>query len=615
MLDCRHHRLDYGDLLKPPEGYLLDRGVAATYSVDLKTLLSIPVALVYAQTLEDGDLEGERFQLLEAIKQTSNKVKVYHQKGQLHVPQAFNWLYTYMEDVLAPVLLDNAFSVFHPKVWVLRYLLEQTGEVCYRVIVLSRNLTFDRNWDVAVFLEGKKADQKFDRNQPLAEFLHWLCDREPFDGSDRFIFDLEQVNFRIPEGFEDYAFHPIGIPEYEQNPVVHQQADQTLAMSPFLHEKALRILQNNTDKAFHLFSESNELERLPVEYLEQCSAYCLSDLIVDGERLNIAEEGNRDVQEQHLHGKLYLFQKGGDATWFIGSANVTQAALSRNVEFLLELKGDSTKTRIRTLLKELVGPQEGSGPFVPFEPARGGQDDLEKRRRQAAIRRFEHALLSADIRGRVVPSENTNNFDLYVNFDLGNLPDQRGLTVTVQSFHTDSASHKISPGKVEEVCFANISEVNLSRFLHVRIEENGQLCHAFLLRIQISGLPPTRMENIFKKIIDSQDKFFQYLRFLLADEITKEDLLASTEDAIGEEQKPGKNQEYLDPDGWHLDIPIYEQLLVAASRYPRKLIEIDGVIRHLQADDEDNSVIPEPFLHFWEIFRSVIPIDEEKSHA
>jgi len=54
MLDFRNDRLDYGRLLIPPEGYRLDRAIAATYSLDLNTLLSIPVALFYSQTCVFG---------------------------------------------------------------------------------------------------------------------------------------------------------------------------------------------------------------------------------------------------------------------------------------------------------------------------------------------------------------------------------------------------------------------------------------------------------------------------------------------------------------------------------------------------------------------------------
>ena len=47
MLDFKKHRLDYGAMLVPPSGYRLAKAVAATYTLDLNTLLSIPVALFF----------------------------------------------------------------------------------------------------------------------------------------------------------------------------------------------------------------------------------------------------------------------------------------------------------------------------------------------------------------------------------------------------------------------------------------------------------------------------------------------------------------------------------------------------------------------------------------
>jgi len=66
MLDFKKNRLDYGTLLMPPEGYELTHAVATTYSLDLYTLLAIPVALFYSKVL-DGSFGENRFDVLESI--------------------------------------------------------------------------------------------------------------------------------------------------------------------------------------------------------------------------------------------------------------------------------------------------------------------------------------------------------------------------------------------------------------------------------------------------------------------------------------------------------------------------------------------------------------------
>jgi len=65
-----------------------------------------------------------------------------------HVPGACIY------DVQAP----DADGVFHPKVWALRFIAGD-GAIGYRVLCLSRNLTFDRCWDTVVTLDGELTDR------------------------------------------------------------------------------------------------------------------------------------------------------------------------------------------------------------------------------------------------------------------------------------------------------------------------------------------------------------------------------------------------------------------------------------------------------------------------
>ena len=610
MLDCKRNRLDYGELLRPPSGFRLNRAVATTYSADLGTLLSIPIALVYAQTLE-GDVTGTRFQLLEAIKQFSRQVKIYHQKGQLHVPSRLNWLHAHLEDALVEILPDDAFTAFHPKLWVIRYTPsdeESNAPAHYRVIVLSRNLTFDRSWDVAACLDGVPGKKLQKTNRPLIDFIRWLDKQSPIPELEEMLDELGRVEFATPHPFESHAFHPMGVGGYTEHAITSRKSQDTLVLSPFLHKDALKRLRSNTERQFSLFSERRELEKLPTDLLGRMENHHLLDLIVDGERLSNAEEGASDVQQQNLHAKLFLFETKEETSWFLGSANATLAAVEKNVEFILEMRGKAPATRIRPRLKELTGDEDGAGPFVSFDPDAGGKDNAEERKKQEQTRRFEYALLNSNIHGRVEPAENGKNFDLHLTLELERVPSHPGLVLTVKPLNTSQSlkPHRLHPGQTVTCTFANLSEVELSRFLHFRIEStDGELQHEFLLRIDIDDLPQDRLENILRKIIDSSDKFFDYLRFLLADEINKEDLLAAVSEGVPPSSSPEISE------GWHFHLPIYEQLLVVASRSPRKLAEVDEIIRHLTTGDSE-TVIPETFLSFWEAFRSLIPAPQPK---
>ena len=240
MLNVKKDRLDYGDMLIPPPGYRLAKAVAATYTLDLNTLLSIPVALFFSQTLE-GNFEAERVQLLEAIQRCPDVLRVYHQKGKVHVPKKHNRLYGLLEPCVVGILPESAYTSFHPKVWVLRY-EQDDAPVKYRTIILTRNLTYDRSWDIAVHLDGEVTEQRQSKTQPLAAFVKYLTKHERFDGDRKFIADLRKVKFETPPGFNNnFRFHPIGIGGHE-NPLPNQEGSKAICISPFVHDEAIQTL-------------------------------------------------------------------------------------------------------------------------------------------------------------------------------------------------------------------------------------------------------------------------------------------------------------------------------------------------------------------------------------
>lgn len=607
MLDYKRNRLDYGEMLIPPQGYRLAKAIAATYSLDLNTLLSIPIALFYAQTLE-GTGEGERIQLLEAIQRCPDVLRIYHQKGRIHVPRNQNRLYGLLEDCVVGVLPKSADSSFHPKVWILRYEAD-SGPVRYRLIVLSRNLTYDRSWDIAANLDGDVTETVQERSQPLVDFTRHLLDLESFSGAESFVEGLSRVEFSPPRGFNgNFRFHPIGIGNY-RNPIQNQTGDGVICITPFVHDAAIAKLRQNVPEQRWLFGRREELRRLKKETLEGINTYCLSSVIVDGESISNGEDGDSEPLEQNLHAKLFIYKrKDRGNIWFVGSANATKAAFERNVEFLLEMRGTSDAVQFETILDDLLGPERDVGVFEPFQPSAEPVDDDAQQALEQRVRQLEFDLFNSleVIRAELVQSENTRNFDLLLTLQPG-ASAWTDLEVKLAPFNSDHATQVLAPAGQTEFRFENINESNLSRFLRFEIYHNKECQRAFLMKINIIGMPTSRISKIIKGIISDKDKFFEYLRFLLADDFDKE------ADSGGNN---GGNGSADDDSGiWDVKSPIFEQLLVTASRRPGRLKEIDGIIRQLMEGDEqdDKRVVPQEFLTLWEAFRGMIPKTTESS--
>ena len=142
--------------LRPPAGYTLDRAVGTTYTLDLPALLSVPLAFTfYNYQDESGEPTRDPVALFEALRRHAESVTLFCQAGAIAVPRPQLTLLSYLEGSIVQVRAPWEEGVFHPKVWALRFVAE--GEPArYRVLCLSRNLTFDRAWDACLVLEGEE---------------------------------------------------------------------------------------------------------------------------------------------------------------------------------------------------------------------------------------------------------------------------------------------------------------------------------------------------------------------------------------------------------------------------------------------------------------------------
>src|SRR2546421_746577 len=142
------------EALRPPNGHELEQLVVTTFTLDLVSLLSVPLAFAWFGGQGDSDaVERDPLELLAAVERLSGRITVFHQAGAIAVPNRHRQLLSLVEDALAAVPTPRAGGVFHPKLWIAAY-HDQTGNRRYRLLCLSRNLTADRCWDTILSLEG-----------------------------------------------------------------------------------------------------------------------------------------------------------------------------------------------------------------------------------------------------------------------------------------------------------------------------------------------------------------------------------------------------------------------------------------------------------------------------
>lgn len=108
-----------------------------------------------------------------------------------------------------------------------------------------------------------------------------------------------------------------------------------------------------------------------------------------------------------------------------------------------------------------------------------------------------------------------------------------------------------------------------------------------------------RMKKIFSNIICNRSKFLNYLSFLLSDSSpTVIDNQTDKKKAFG----TTSNHNGI---AFFEGTPIYEKLLIAASRDPKKLKKINSLIERIKDQNGKNDIpiVSNQFEEMWEIFK------------
>ena len=108
--------------MRPPPGYTFDRAVGTTFTLDLLSLLITPLAFTFFDWEDrDGRLTEEPLALLEALRRHASHIHLFCQAGMINVPPADKQLLPYIESSVFEVHAPKTGGLFHPKVWLLRF--------------------------------------------------------------------------------------------------------------------------------------------------------------------------------------------------------------------------------------------------------------------------------------------------------------------------------------------------------------------------------------------------------------------------------------------------------------------------------------------------------------
>ncbi len=612
MLDPKDRQL-YIRALQPPSGYNLDRALATTYTLNLLTLLAVPLSFARFDLKTKDKILEEPISILEAVRRITGKFHVFCQNGGIKVPSFANPLFQYLEEMVIEVSPPHPEGIFHPKIWILRFKEQGGKSVFYRFLCLSRNITFDKSWDTILTLEGAVKGRLFARNNPLSDFVKALpkLAKKPLrkklrDEISDIAEEIRHVEFKAPSGFEDFSFWPMGLPQHKRFPI-HKDYWRIMVVSPFLTNGLLQRLATKNRHSI-LISRSEELDFLKPETLEMFKEkYVLDEVAGDEEETSIeisseaAQKSQLDGESDlsGLHAKLFVGDTGWDSYLWTGSANATTAAFSNNVEFLVELKGKKSRVGIKKFLEK----KEGITNFVDLlqeyiPPEKSPKENESEKAMEKKLELVERQIANSNLKAQVSRAKRKNQYYLDLHWP-GSLKfkDAEEIKFSVWPIsmkpHSGIKQNLFKP--VFPIRFSSLSVEKITSFLAFKLEL-GKLSKSFVLNLPIRGIPENREEKILQSIVSNRENFLRYLWLLLYEgDFTFFDtnLEAKLKGIFGPSQSWSIGEE----------MPLFEELVRAYSRSPEKIKRITKLIDDITKTEEGDKILPQEFKQLWAIFK------------
>jgi hypothetical protein len=596
--DERQHLME---LLRPPVGCKLDVAVGTTYSLDLISALMLPLSFAFFDwEHEDGELVADPLALLEALRRYGDRFTIFCQSGQIRLPPKYPPLVTFLEPCIYDVEAPDADGIFHPKAWALRF-IDGNGAIRYRVLCLSRNLTFDRCWDTVVALDGELTDRSnaIAVNHPLADFVAALpglarCQlpRGRRQGVAKIADELRRVRFIWPEGFDENQcrFWVAGLNGRTVAPFGVRQ-DKALIVSPFLSNPVVCDFLDHTGET-HLVSRPECLQELPQETLHRCkSVWFLAPELVD-ESDDEVPSGKDEVLDG-LHAKLFVIDRGWDASIFSGSFNSTVHALQHNVEFMVELVGKKSRFGVDQFLRQVKGETnfadllkayDVNAPSVPVDATAQKLDEV--------LRAMKRVLAAAGPRLVVTATEEKDLFDLMLEWDRPPCwpqaaVDTRAWLITQQAERGQALD--------KSIVFPRLSYRGLTPLiafsLTAKIGETERTS-IFVMNLPLQGAPEDRQDRVVRSLIENRDQLLRYILFLLA---CGDEAAASSGDLRRLLKSPGEGSERGSQNPYLL-----ETMLRALHRSPVQLERVESLLDVLRKQQGSSELLSDDFQKIWE---------------
>ena len=599
-------RVGYGSILVPPAGTKLNMAVGTTYSLDLEALTAVCLSLGLGEDTDSMVLQSP-IGMLDAIRRVSEKVLIFCEAGQIKMPSTPSALSLLLEKMVIPVALPKHdargfYPSFHPKTWLLQY-VDGQGRFSYRFAVLSRNLTFDRSWDVCFSMDSLDTASTSGKTKPIIAFLDYLRSRigdstqnarEKRGALEKLAKALSGVSFSTgtKEFGEDFEILPLGIGargyDMKNDPLLcpdPSAADysfhELVVFSPFLSGAMIdhwnEPAHSLTGTSRVLITRKSELSKITEAHSDRFRIFTLKDDVVDGETA-LSDESD-DKLKQDIHAKIYLRRKYSTVDLYLGSMNATWSAVNRNVEMLVRLRTKNRYYNSERFLREIFCGDEGGqqNPFELSKPTEVGPDPSQEMTSQ--LEQVIKTICRMPMKAAVTARDGKYDISLEVE---DRIPEG---DISITPFRRDNPI----PMK-NSMLFPRLELLQVSVFFRLQVKADDTSVERIIM-IPTSGIPAERENAVVNNVVKDRRSFVEYVAFVLGDNHLM---------SLLEEQAVSKGESWKTH---HDQLPaLYEKMLKTALDEPERLGEIEYLLKMVS----DKAIIPDEFRDLYDTFMRTV---------
>ncbi len=580
------------EMTKAPLGYELEYCIGTTYSLHIECLIQLAIGARRGGLNASQVNRQEALEILRKFRERSVvfcqacRIKEFKSEDKAQLSAEFRNLYTILDDVIQAVPAPAKRGSFHPKVWLLRFDSPSGEPTLFKLIVASRNLTMDMNWDMMTILHGSYQSGA-SKNEKLSQFFSLLSE-EVNTGKrakkilDRALADLPKIHFADP--FEsnnlNFDFQWAGKKSFEC--FNFGEYERLIVLSPFLSSSMVKKVSKGC-KDFYLVTSEENLAELKHS----------KDLLPQSYLMNSEKMG--------LHAKVYIGQrsKSSPTELVIGSPNLSENGLGGgSMEAAIAMKAPHSFFDEFVQNFIFAGKRSAglAGWLTQIDETMLDETPSESEEINQAFDRIKSLVAQ----GRFRLQYDRKSYRVSISYDCPTdiqLP--AGYALSVKMFGFNEAFDFADLLAEKSITF-KCPIADVSFFLCLRVSK-GNRADEFWTVAEGQLDRRSRNAELTRQCIQNWDQFMLYLNSLLDLHVESEGFQRDLEDGTddGKAKRKSHKSVSLRPD-------VLERLLLTVSMNEEQISKVDEALTGLFKEKVPSHIDREQFEQFWRQYKKAV---------